>query len=129
MTIIKQKVKKSEEFSLFLSITISGGKIMQRIVVDPGQLDNAANRVDSQNQEYERIYNSLYTEVDKMSNSWQGKDNLEFTNKVYAFKSDFRQISIILSQYAQFLRNSARAYRETQEELRSSASRLYQGGE
>ena len=129
MTIIKQKVKKSEEFSLFLSITISGGKIMQRIVVDPGQLDNAANRVDSQNQEYERIYNSLYTEVDKMSNSWQGKDNLEFTNKVYAFKSDFRQISLILSQYAQFLRNSARAYRETQEELRSSASRLYQGGE
>ena len=102
---------------------------MQRIVVDPGQLDNAANRVDSQNQEYERIYNSLYTEVDKMSNSWQGKDNLEFTNKVYAFKSDFRQISIILGQYAQFLRNSARAYRETQEELRSSASRLYQGGE
>ena len=129
MTIIKQKVKKSKEFSLFLSITISGGTIMQRIVVDPGQLDNAANRVDSQNQEYERIYNSLYTEVDKMSNSWQGKDNLEFTNKVYAFKSDFRQISIILSQYAQFLRNSARAYRETQEELRSSASRLYQGGE
>ena len=100
---------------------------MQKIYVDPAQLDSAANRIESRNQEYERIYNSLYSEVDKMSSNWQGKDNLQFTNRVLAFKSDFRQISIILSQYAQFLRNSARAYRETQDELYSSASRLYGG--
>ena len=98
---------------------------MQKIYVDPSQLDSAASRIESQNQEYERIYNSLYSEVDKMSANWQGKDNLEFTNRVMAFKGDFRQIS--MSQYAQFLRNSARAYRETQDELYSSASRLYGG--
>ena len=100
---------------------------MQKIYVDPSQLDSAASRIESQNQEYERIYNSLYSEVGKMYANWQGKDNLEFTNRVMAFKGDFRQISMILSQYAQFLRNSARAYRETQDELYSSASRLYGG--
>ena len=64
---------------------------MQKIYVDPSQLDSAASRIESQNQEYERIYNSLYSEVDKMSANWQGKDNLEFTNRVMAFKGDFRQ--------------------------------------
>ena len=37
---------------------------MQKIYVDPSQLDSAASRIESQNQEYERIYNSLYSEVD-----------------------------------------------------------------
>ena len=101
---------------------------MERIIVDPNRLDSTADRVDSSNADYQRIYNALYQEVDKMSVSWQGKDNTEFTNKIKAYEDDFRQISIILRQYADFLRSSARAYRETQDELYNSASRLKTGG-
>lgn len=101
---------------------------MDKIIVDPSRLENTADRVDSSNAEYERIYNALYAEVDKMSASWSGKENTEFTNKIKAYQDDFRQISIILRQYADFLRSSARAYRETQDELFNSASRLKTGG-
>lgn len=101
---------------------------MDKIIVDPSRLENTADRVDSSNAEYERIVNALYAEVDKMQASWSGKENTEFTNKIKAYQDDFRQISIILRQYADFLRNSARAYRETQDELFNSASRLRTGG-
>ena len=96
---------------------------MQRIIVDPSRLENTAGNIESKNNDYQRIYNSLYSEVDKMSASWQGKDNEAFINKIKTFKDDFKQISIILNQYSEFLRNSARAYRETQDELYRAAIR------
>ena len=101
---------------------------MQRIIVDPSRLESTASNVESKNSDYQRIYNSLYSEVDKMTSVWQGKDNTAFTNKIKAFQDDFRQISIILREYADFLRNSARAYRETQDELYNATSRLKTGG-
>lgn len=97
---------------------------MQKIIVETGRLDDTANRIEESNNEYERIYNSLYSLVDKMSSAWQGKDNVAFSNKIKAYEEDFKQISIVLRQYAEFLRNSARAYQETQDELCNSANRL-----
>lgn len=101
---------------------------MERIFVDPARLEITAQRVESSKADYDRLVNLLYAEVDKLQTNWQGKENTEFTNKIKQFQNDFRQIAIILNQYAQFLRSSARAYRETQEELYSSASRLRTGG-
>ena len=60
-----------------------------------------------------------------MSNAWQGKDNLAFSNQLASYEDDFKQISIIMQQYVEFLKNSARAYRETQDELYMQAQRLY----
>ena len=97
---------------------------MERIIVDPSRLESTASNVDSANNDYQRIYHNLYAEVDKMETVWQGKDNTAFTNKIKAFEDDFRQISNILSHYSDFLRNSARAYRETQDELYNATSRL-----
>lgn len=97
---------------------------MERIIVDPSRLESTASNVDSANSDYQRIYHNLYAEVDKMEAVWQGKDNTAFTNKIKAFEDDFRQISNILSHYSDFLRNSARAYRETQDELYNATSRL-----
>ena len=101
---------------------------MQRIIVDPSRLESTASNVESNNNDYQRIYNALYAEVDKMSSAWEGKDNTAFTNKIKAYQDDFRQISVILDQYSSFLRNSARAYRETQDELYNATSRLKTGG-
>ena len=101
---------------------------MQRIVVDPSRLESTASNVENSNSDYQRIYNALYVEVDKMSSVWQGKDNTAFTNKIKAYQDDFRQISIILNEYVNFLRNSARAYRETQDELYNATARLKTGG-
>ena len=97
---------------------------MREIIVEPTRLEDSASKVESYDSDYQRVYSLLYEEVDKMASVWQGKDNTMFTNKIKEFEDDFRQISVLLRQYAEFLRNTARAYRETQDELYSAASRL-----
>ena len=97
---------------------------MRQIIVEPARLEDTANRIEQANMDYERIYKSLYSEVDKMTSAWQGKDNTAFTAQIHSYEDDMRQISLIMRQYADFLRNSARAYKETQEELYAQATRL-----
>lgn len=97
---------------------------MRQIIVEPSRLEETAAKIEQANSDYDRIYQALYVEVDKMSTAWQGKDNTAFTGQIKTYEDDFKQISIIMRQYADFLRNSARAYRETQDELYSQATRL-----
>ena len=97
---------------------------MRSIMVEPERLESTAARIEEANREYDRTYQAIYVEVDKMSSSWQGKDNTAFTNQIKSFEDDLRQISMIMRQYADFLRNSARAYRETQDEIYSRANHL-----
>ncbi len=94
------------------------------INVDPSRLEDTASRVEAADGDYQRLYQSLYSEVDKLSGSWGGKDNTAFNGRIKSYEEDFRQISIIVRQYADFLRASARAYRETQDELANAANRL-----
>lgn len=97
---------------------------MRSIFVEPERLDRVANNIQDANQEYDRTYQAIYEQVDKMSLSWKGKDNVAFTNQIRSFEDDLRQISTIMRQYADFLHNSARAYRETQDEITAQASHL-----
>ena len=97
---------------------------MRTIMVEPERLEATAAEIENANREYDRTYQMIYTEVDKMSSSWQGKDNTAFTSQIRTFEDDLRQISMIMRQYADFLRNSARAYRETQDEIYAQANRL-----
>lgn len=97
---------------------------MTTIRVEPDQLDAAAAKIENANNDYDRIYQAMYAEVDKMSASWQGKDNEMYTRQIKTFEDDLRQISMIMKQYSDFLRNSAKGYRETQDEVYSQASRL-----
>lgn len=97
---------------------------MRSIYVEPTRLEDVANKIETANADYERLYRNLYSEVDKMSNAWTGKDNTMFVSQIRSYESDFNQISIVMKQYIEFLRNSARAYRETQDELYNQASRL-----
>jgi len=94
------------------------------INVTPDRLDDTANKVDELGSDYQRLYQSLYVEVDKLSSNWSGKDNNMFTSKIKGFEDDFKQIGTCISQYSDFLRASARGYREVQDELTSTASRL-----
>lgn len=97
---------------------------MRSIMVEPDRLESAAASIESADSEYNRIYQAMYAEVDKMSSNWQGKDNTMFTSQIKGFEDDLRQISAIMRQYADFLRTSARSYREAQDEICSRASKL-----
>ena len=94
------------------------------INVDPSSLEKTAGRVESADGDYQRLFNSLYSEVDRLETNWGGKDNKAFSGKIRSFEEDLRQISLITRQYAEFLRASAKAYRETQDELTNCAGKL-----
>ena len=94
------------------------------IDVDPSRLEDTATKVESADGDYQRLFASLYSEVDHLDTNWGGKDNKAFSGKIRSYEEDFRQISLIMRQYAEFLRASARAYRETQDELTNCANRL-----
>lgn len=97
---------------------------MRTIMVEPSRLNAAASQIESANSDYERIYQAMYAQVDKMSSSWSGKDNAMFVAQIKQFEDDLKQISIIMRQYADFLKSSARAYQQAQDEIYSRASKL-----
>lgn len=99
---------------------------MRTITVEPSTLESCAARMEEENQDYQSAYRQLFEAVDTMKAAWQGKDNTAFSNQIYKFESDFKEIFLLCSQYSEFLRNSARAYREMQDDLASQASRLAQ---
>lgn len=95
-----------------------------RISVDPQALEHSAAKIDERCQAYEQTYRRLYQCVDEMHSMWQGKDNLAYVSQIRGFEQDFIQMVRLMRTYAEFLRSSARAYRQTQEERTAKARSL-----
>lgn len=98
--------------------------MMNIIEVEPERLEATASKVESADNDYQRFCQSIYTEVDKMSTYWQGKDNIAFTNQIKAFEDDLKRISMVMREYADFLRDTARSYRDMQDENYAQANKL-----
>jgi WXG100 family type VII secretion target len=94
------------------------------ITVDPAKLDSAAQKVDQQSADYERVYKALFSEIEGMQAAWQGADNLAYVTQIKGFQDDFNKMNALMKQYSEFLRTSARTYRETQNEVINAAKRL-----
>ncbi len=97
---------------------------MRTIVVEPAVLENSASLMETINVQYRECFGQLYQAVELLSAGWQGADNAAFVHQIHGYQDDFQKISLLLSQYIEFLRAAARAYRQTQSELVSQASRL-----
>lgn len=95
-----------------------------RINVDPSRLDASASHIDQQVVSYEKNYNRLLQEVDVMGSSWQGKDNLAFVQQIKSFQTDFTKMATLMRDYSNFLKLSAKIYRETQDDRVNQARRL-----
>ena len=97
---------------------------MRRITVEPEQLELIAGRMEEENETHVREYRELFNLIDLMSASWHGTDRTAFTTQVSGYQDDCQQLSFLCSLYIDFLRNSARAYRDVQDELAGEAMRL-----
>ncbi len=97
---------------------------MRMITVEPERLEACAMRISDETQEYQRTYTQLFEAVDRMKAGWEGKDNVAFTNQIRKYEADFRQMTVLCMQYSEFLRNSARAYREMQDDLTNQVTSL-----
>ncbi|GHH98740.1 hypothetical protein AM1BK_22830 [Neobacillus kokaensis] len=94
------------------------------IMVDPAKLEEASNKIDSQSAEYEKLYKALFNEVDGMQAAWQGQDNVAYTTQIKGFMDDFQKMTQLMRQYSEFLKMSAKTYRNTQSDVVSAAKRL-----
>ncbi len=97
---------------------------MKKIIVEPDLLDLCASRMNQYNDLYVQDCNALFQSVDTMASAWQGRDNVAFTSKIEAYQKDLRQLSVLCTQYAEFLKNTARSYRDTQDQLVNCANEL-----
>ncbi len=94
------------------------------IQVTPEQLESAAGRIESLAADYKTQYDQLYSETNAMASTWNGKDNTAFVDQIAGFKDDFEKMHTLMLNYAEFLRKSAKAYRDTQDTVVSEARKL-----
>ena len=96
----------------------------RQIEVTPELLESAATKIEGLAGEYKGQYDSLYQETDAMGASWSGKDNVAFIDQIAGFKDDFDKMHTLMLNYADFLRKSAKAYRDTQDAITADARKL-----
>lgn len=94
------------------------------IQVTPEQLESAAGRIEGLAADYKSQYDALYDTTNAMASTWQGKDNTAFVDQIAGFKDDFAKMHTLMLNYADFLRKSAKAYRDTQDTVVSEARKL-----
>ena len=94
------------------------------IQVTPEQLETAAGKIDGLAAEYKTQYEALYNETNAMASTWSGKDNIAFTEQIAGFKDDFEKMQKLMLDYSDFLKKSAKAYRETQDTIVKEARKL-----
>ena len=94
------------------------------IQVTPEQLDTTATRIEGLAADYKSQYDQLYSETNAMASTWSGKDNVAFVDQIAGFKDDFEKMHTLMLNYADFLRKSAKAYRDTQDTVVTEARKL-----
>lgn len=94
------------------------------IQVTPEQLESAAGRIEGLAADYKTQYDALYNETNSMASTWQGRDNTAFVDQIAGFKDDFEKMHTLMLNYADFLRKSAKAYRNTQDDVTAEARKL-----
>lgn len=97
---------------------------MATIRVTPEALDTAAGNIENLADQYHSQYENFFKLVEDLAATWQGEDNVAFAQKVNEFRDDFEKMFSEMNQYSSFLRNSATAYRNTQEDAKNRAQAL-----
>ena len=98
---------------------------MTSIQVTPENLRTQAAKVDNIAGEYSEHYDALLAEVDSFTTTdWKGSDANAFREQVQGFKDDFVKMKELMNEYANFMRNAAQVYEDTQREVINQAKSL-----
>ena len=106
------------------------------IQVTPELLESTAGKIEGLAGDYKTQYDQLYSETNAMASTWNGKDNVAFVDQIAGFKDDFEKMNsermaddfekmhTLMLEYADFLRKSAKGYRDTQDNVVAEARKL-----
>lgn len=96
----------------------------QKILVTPEMLEQAATSIESLANEYKAQYTELYSTTGSLASTWSGADNVAFVNQIEGFKDDLEKMYTLMNRYAQYLRTTAKSYRDTQDSIIKQAKSL-----
>ena len=88
-------------------------------------LESTASRIEGLAADYKTQYDQLYSETNAMASKWIEKDNIAFVNQIDGFKDDFAEMYALMLSYADFLRKSAKEYRDIEDTLVFYAKSLF----
>lgn len=98
-----------------------------KIRVTPGELRTSAGRVKSDIDQYRKLYDKLYQEIDGMKSSWSGEANQTYIKQIDGFKVEFENLQKVLESYVEFLEKSAKVYEDTETAIKDAAAKLTTG--
>ena len=98
---------------------------MKKIIVDPYVLETSSIKIEQLTQDFNIAVSQLYDSVDTLATTWIGKDNMAFNDQIKGFNDDFKKLHLMCLQYSDFLKTSAYAYKDTQNEVCAMAYKLY----
>ena len=98
---------------------------MNSIKVTTEDLKKAASNVDNLAIEYAKEYEAFFQDIETLTTAdYVGADATEFRNQVEGFHEDFNKMKKLMNDYADFLRQAAATYEDTQENIKQQAKSL-----
>ena len=97
------------------------------IQVTPEQLDKTAGTIEGLATDYQSFYKDLYAKMNAMESVWKGKDNVSYISQIKPFETHLQKMKELMDAYAAFLKQSAKAYRDTQQNIHDQAKNLVNG--
>lgn len=98
---------------------------MESIKVTTEELRNAASNVDNLAMEYSKEYIALLQDVETLtSTDYTGDDATAFRNQVEGFREDFDKMKQLMNEYADYLRQAANTYEDTQSNVKNTIASL-----
>ena len=98
---------------------------MESIKVTTEDLRNAASTVDNLAIEYDKEYAALFQDVETLtSTDYTGDDATAFRNQVEGFRDDFNKMKQLMNEYADYLRQAASTYEDTQANVKNTIASL-----
>ena len=90
----------------------------------PSEISESGKKLVGNAENYMRDVNQIYTTVDSLGNSWQGKDNADFVSTVYSYKENITALGQVIGNYGVFLQETANSLTKLQAEIAQTATRL-----
>lgn len=98
---------------------------MGSILVTPENLKTQAGKVDDEAGKYYTEYTGLLSDVRELtSTDYRGEDANAFREAVESFEPDFKKMKELMNEYAGFLREAAKNYETTQENIKRDMASL-----
>lgn len=96
---------------------------MARITVTSEDLHQQSSRVATGAQEVDAILSRLTGEIQNLASSWAGGASEAFQSRWQEWQTGAQQVREAMEGMGVFLAEAARAYEETEEQLRSAVGR------